>query len=254
MAAASLDATLTSNDAVNWERHASGIFPRTDVIQISSITYGHGRFVAVANRTIINSTNGANWTEVSWFSSNNQFSPRCVVFGGGRFVVVGRIGSFLTSNDGLNWTERPLGTQHWFLSAAYGNGRVVGVGSNDPLWIGADARTLNFVTSTDGLNWNEQVFGPWPGNDGGNLSIAHGNRQFAVLAGSGHPLLTSSDGLAWTQRNVANSQGFSWWSLGSTPALRTGTVTLWRWVVMGRFCNLVLLSCWRSRPAPVPAC
>jgi hypothetical protein len=134
------------------------------------------------------------------------------VFGGGQFVVGGTDGSFLTSSDGLNWTAHPLGSQDFFLKAAYGNGRFVGVGSNDPLWVGGDAPTLNFVTSIDGLTWTENVFGVGNGlgAEGYFFSVVDGNGLFVAFEGNGGWFLTSDDGLKWAERKMTTRQSTPW--------------------------------------------
>jgi hypothetical protein len=108
---------------------------------------------------------------------------RDVVFGGGRFVAVGRYagqtnGFILTSDTGVDWTNQ---TSFGLGAVAYGNSQFVAVGDGGAV-----------VRSSDGLAWTTENSGVT-----NQLSdITFGNAQF-VAVGSPNIILTSSNGVDW---------------------------------------------------------
>ena len=117
----------------------------------------------------------------------------------GNFVV-------LTSTNGVDWSERPLGIPTYILSLTYAQGRFVGVGSSDPAYIGWDTPKFSIVTSTDGLNWEDRLAGMnFAHGYAQHFGIAYGNGQFVALA-DGPAIFVSGDAVNWTRRTLNASQ------------------------------------------------
>ena len=109
-------------------------------------------------------------------------------YGTGKWVVVGTLGTIVTSSDGFYWTLVPhnLGSQA-FSSVVYGNGKFVLGGSGSAL----------LSSSTDGINWTRQISGT--GNDWIS-GVAFGDGRFVAVgtAGSSVPrILFSTNGTGW---------------------------------------------------------
>lgn len=95
------------------------------------VTFGNGRFVAVANTgAIYSSVDGLFWATNS---VNPPASLRDVTFGTGQFVAVGSrtgfsSGAIVTSGDGLNWRHREPVTAELLRQVKYGAHRFVVIG------------------------------------------------------------------------------------------------------------------------------
>jgi hypothetical protein len=94
-------------------------------------------------------------------------------------------GSVWTSPDGIQWTARNAEAEgyDYFYDVAYGNDIFVTVGSSGAV-----------STSPDGFNWTQR-------NSGVSNSlycVGYGNGIF-VAVGS-NLIITSSDGIVWTQK------------------------------------------------------
>ncbi|MFN7266808.1 MAG: hypothetical protein ACK5VB_04885 [Bacteroidota bacterium] len=160
----------------------------------SSVTYGNGLYVAVANsgtgNRVMTSPDGINWTSRTSASDNNWNS---VTYGNGLFVAVADGGPasanhVMTSPDGINWTSRSASSINW-KSVTYGNGLFVAVSST--------TTTARVMTSSDGITWTNRTTSSninWSG-------VAYGNGQFVAVAPNS--VMTSPDGITWTARSAA---------------------------------------------------
>jgi hypothetical protein len=187
------------------------------------ITFGNGRFVAIATvfafdfltTAIITSVNGTTWT---------QLAPSfpvldTITFGNGQFLACG--GQFGISNDGLEWSFYYLGSQISADELAFTDGRFVAVNSSRILystnatnWVvaggataGASLRALGFangrgiavgytgqmLASTNVTNWIAASSGPVNHLE----SMTYGK---GIFVGVGNGVLTSVDGRGWTQQ------------------------------------------------------
>lgn len=103
-----------------------------------------------------------------------------VGFGNGTFVAAGDAGTILTSNDGRNWRGQIYAGLGNLRGVAFGDGKFVAVGDG-------------ISTSFDGINWSRSgVTGPFRG-------IGYGNGFFVVVGDQGR-ILSSGDGVTWTNR------------------------------------------------------
>jgi hypothetical protein len=109
-------------------------------------------------------------------------------------------GVYLTSTDGLTWTERYMGYNGTFM-------RNLAVGLNEILWVTNRTDGNGCWRSTDAINW-VQVFPPnkaiWGMedpvfNNKNNLYYNFGTSGNLVLE---YPAYTSPDGITWTNTGV----------------------------------------------------
>jgi hypothetical protein len=172
-----IDGALASSpDGVNWTFHHLAT-----PSQFYAVAWGGGQFVAVGTRgCLFTSLDGEAWTARSPGADVNL---RSVTRGNGRYVAAGNEGLVFTSPDGVAWTRPPPPTTNNLRSVAFGSGRFVAVGE------GGGIRT-NILASVDGVTWTGQ--GPSPGS---LYSVTHAQGMFVAVGGS---VLTSSDGLTWT--------------------------------------------------------
>ena len=217
-----------------WHVRTSG----TDV-DLFSITYGNGIFVAVGAKflghgglgsyitsSILSSLDGITWTQTYSDNNNSYFSG--VTYGNGIFVALS-LETIFTSSDGVSWTPRySLPGYDNLLGVTYGNGLFIAIGNNSEYSSGASSFIL---ASPDGITWTQRYFS----NDlfravtyGDGLFVAVGKNStltspdgvtwndnglgflstlFAVTSGNGefvavgdHVTLTSPDGVAWIPR------------------------------------------------------
>ena len=150
----------------------------------------------------------------------NGNEPMAVTYANGLFVAVG--GALAASADGTNWVSRNLGpvygvgVNYAILGTAWGNGLWVGVGLGNQLGGAGDFPVL--WTSPDLITWTPQALpvGNAENPDGivdDLFAVVYANGLF-VAAGGGHDpvlqrgfgaILTSTDGVHWTQQRSGTS-------------------------------------------------
>ena len=102
-------------------------------LDLKSVTYGNGLFVAVGGRgAIFISPYGADWTKLNSPTRNFLYG---VAYGNGLFMAVGELGTILISPDGVDWTEQTLSTLDFLYGVTYGNGIFVVVGNRGAIFI-----------------------------------------------------------------------------------------------------------------------
>ena len=177
----------TSSDGISWTRRTTGATTHQ-----WGVTYNNGIYITVGNG-ILTSNDGISWL----LKKDLIHALRCVASGGGINVAVGDEGSIFTSTDGMTWIPMTSGTNVSLRGVTYANGKFVAVGHSGMI-----------LTSPEGITWNAQS----SGNTNFLNSIAYGNGTFVVVGGTefdfnmaanhGGPgiILTSTDGINWTQR------------------------------------------------------
>lgn len=163
----------------------------------SSVAYGNGGFVAVAQDTVadnvMTSSDGVTWTARN-SSGANQWN--CVVYALGQYLAVGSgvgvANQVMTSPDGITWTARNSAEDNPWFGVTYGAGKFVAV---------ATSGTHRAMYSTDGITWTAATMpaGAW-------ASVAYGNGIFVALAETA--VATSLDGITWTSGTVASSDNW----------------------------------------------
>ncbi|MGV6394503.1 hypothetical protein ACTUVN_004467 [Pseudomonas caspiana] len=136
-------------------------------------------------------------------------------YGNGIYVCIGSNG-FVSSPDGVTWTNRAFGTGNSWFSVIFAAGIFVAFMNN----------SAQFATSPDGINWTLRA-----GVAALNWAV-YANGQF-VAVGYGTAAATSPDGINWTLRAIPATSG-SWvsiafgaglyvagWSNGSSGGIAT---------------------------------
>jgi hypothetical protein len=189
---------------VEWTERSA-----TEANSWTSITYGNGRFVAIAfdgTNRIMTSDDGVSWTAVA---APDQRVWQSVTYGNGLFVAVcsytdvyAACERTMYSKDGITWaTSSPAASGNWY-SVTYGNGKFVAVGQSG---------SSRVMTSSDGINWSLQTAAElnyWYG-------VTYGNGKFVAvgsLNSGSNVVMTSPDGITWTAQSAAGDDD-SWVSV-----------------------------------------
>ena len=160
-----------------------------------SVTYGNGKFVAVANNSeqAAYSEDGINWTASTMPSSANWCS---VTYGNGKFVAIADYTDRSAySEDGINWFSSAMPSSAGWSSITYGNGKFVVVSN------GSDKAAY----SEDGINW---IASTMPRSSYWS-SVTYGNGKFVAVPNSSDKAAYSEDGINWTASTMSSS---SYWS------------------------------------------
>ncbi|MEI6316354.1 MAG: peptidoglycan-binding domain-containing protein [bacterium] len=174
---------------------------------------------AVQTWTSVDTTNvgeptGYSWSSIAWSAKNNIFVS----------VSQGAGGHIASSPDAVNWTNNPatIGTSWysviWAASAPNGDG-LGGTG----LFV-AVGSTADVATSPDGLNWTVHS-NVVAGTSWKSVVWAPEKNLFVAVAnlGTGHRVMTSSDGVTWTLGNTPadNNWATITWSPTANPTATT---------------------------------
>ncbi|MEQ8239303.1 MAG: YDG domain-containing protein, partial [Cyclobacteriaceae bacterium] len=163
-----------------------------------SVTYGNGKFVAVAQsgtNRVMYSEDGITWTGASATEANAWFS---VTYGNGKFVAVSQTGTnrVMYSEDGITWTAASAAEANIWTSVTYGNGKFVGVtysGTNRVMY-SEDGVTWTAATAAEANQW---------------LSVTYGNGKFVAVSNTGtNQVMYSEDGITWTAASAAEAKGW----------------------------------------------
>ncbi|MBD2757681.1 exo-alpha-sialidase [Spirosoma validum] len=191
---------MTSPDGVTWTVRTSnnlsfqGHYWR-------SVTYGNGRFVAVAGSKLsaggraMTSTDGITWT-VGTTPADNQWTS--VTYGNGLFVAVSATGSgnrVMTSPDGLSWTLRTTPANNGWQGVTYGDGLFVAVANT-----GSPNQSM---ISRDGITWTLQDLP----NQNGYSAVTFANGQFVAVASSSGASGATGSGQRAMTASVASLTG-----------------------------------------------
>ncbi|MGB6221701.1 hypothetical protein [Haloferula sp.] len=187
---------LESADGLSWS--ARQLQPSGSSSENESILCaGGGFYVSGDSGGLLRSAEGK-----SWFPGGDWMFPRVYDFVSheGTIVAVGELNGgdsvIATSTDnGVSWSQRDLGSLGSFEGAAYGNGVFVAVGERS-------FSTPNSViaSSPDGLDWTVRD----SGTNRNFLDVTFGNGLFVAVNGS-QDVVTSPDGITWTVRSDAAS-------------------------------------------------
>jgi len=161
-----------------------------------SVTYGDGKFVAVAERSDKSaySTDGINWTETTMPSKANWYS---VTYSDGKFVAVAESSDKSAySTDGINWTASTLPSSARWHSVTYGNGKFVAVAYD----------STNAAYSTDGINWTASTLpssASW-------RAVTYGDGKFVAVttSGSNQSAYSTDGGETWIRGGNLPKSGY----------------------------------------------
>jgi hypothetical protein len=129
-----------STDGVSWSETAR--YPDLDAV--GEVAFTNGMFLTLASPVALRSDDGVTWTTVT----NPPPGPTYGIAGGdGRFVAFNYYRGFVTTTDGLTWTEGPDSTKEIWQSAsiAYAAGRFFAYGDTTFILESSDAMTWQWV-------------------------------------------------------------------------------------------------------------
>jgi len=180
--------------------------------QLRGIVHGGGQFVAVGNSgQIFTSPTGETWTERV---SNTAMALNGIAHANGLYVAVGDFNAsgapatILTSSNGTSWISRNSGlTGSNLLSAAFGGGIFVAVGSNGAL-----------TTSPDGVTWTPRT----PVSSANLNSVIYATGRFTAVGDNG-VVFVSTDGTAWSPRTSSTSANLRGIALQDSSLLAVGS-------------------------------
>ena len=211
---------MTSSDGVVWTNH-TGLSPR-------KLSFGNEVFVGIATGAILVSSNGVDW---STSVSEPTLDLSAIIFGNGLFIAVGvqnDSGIILSSPDGRGWAYRSHenANQSRPLAVAFGNGRFLARG-----YFGYDTNGVRkyFLSSDTGISWSPVA--PSPSlqfrSDGSDLLVfQHGlflaAGQNITNSGSTTHILSSADGLAWTEHDLGANFNVQNLALGAGTLVAAG--------------------------------
>lgn len=176
----------TSADGITWTERTN---PNTNTWR--AVTYGNGRFVAVAGSTlgndprVMHSPDGITWTETIYDDATIQHDWKTVkwIEELKLFVAGGGSGGYImTSYNGEIWVDQAVAGAPDIEEFAYGNGVLVGVTN----------QSGEVLYSTDGLTWAVEANAGVIQED-----VAFGNGVF-VSGSTSDTFLYSTDGITWT--------------------------------------------------------
>lgn len=183
-----------SVDAINWTE----IAPFTSGT-LTGITYGKGKFVAVAYET------GDIWTAENtpdtWVQTGKfNTSIEAITYANNRFVAFGDLsssentgGMVYLSDDGKIWSE--IETDFEFRAITYGDGKYVAAGTNGTIALSHDGSSW---TSYSDINITNHY-----------RAVAFGNGRF-VVGGQGGLIRYSEDGETWTTATTNSTATISY--------------------------------------------
>lgn len=198
--------TMYSNTGTSWA--AAGGTVALASASWTSLTYGNGRWVAVANGTATSTTTDAlTWTPGTITSSNWT----SVCYGNSTFVAVASgTATSASSASGTAWTYSTLPQNATWTGVAYG----VWGGSTSPavsptvgIFVAVASGGTVAASSTDGgSTWVARTL-PTTANWSG---VTFGNGRFVAIASGSKITAYSKDGITWVQSPTGMPASQTW--------------------------------------------
>ncbi len=160
----------TSPDGAVWTGRKSGT---TECF--NGIVWGNDRFIAVGEGVIAVSLDGIEW-QVSSSTPLNS-----VAYMGNRYVAVGKFGTAVVSDDGVNWTSGSAETNETLCDVYFDGNQVIALGENGGVY-----------TSFDGIEWSKGGVG----FDVALNSISRDGSRYEIVTDDGE-VFTSLDCKNW---------------------------------------------------------
>ena len=209
----------------------------------TSVTYGNGRFVAVASGSTTSSysTNGTSWTAGGALPASTTWTGVAsgAISSTTYFVAVasGGTAAAYSTNGGTSWTSSTLPSSGTWADVAYGNSKFVAVASGGTAAAySTNGTTWSSATLPSSSAWSHVVYGNGTfvavsttsstaaaySTDGGAnwtsatlpssanwTSVAYGNGRFVAVASGGTVAAYSFDGITWTASTLPASSDWS---------------------------------------------
>ncbi|NJJ40649.1 flagellin [Paenibacillus apii] len=190
---------------------------------------GGNQYVAIGadNGMIVTSPDGLNWTQQN---STTTKRPLDILWSGSQYVMAAYDGTIVTSPDGFNWTNRPTPSVDEFFAMTWNGNQFLAVGTNakvltspdgitwnqtqygasgehlnDVIWNGSQYVAVGWniiMSSQDGFTWNVQQ------STGYHLNKVVWNGTYYTAAGDNGVIVTSLNGVNWTQQNSNSTDDF----------------------------------------------
>lgn len=185
------DFVATSPDGITWTERVAA-----NANDWYSVTYGNGRFVAIANsgageRVMYSDDDGVTWTEAEAAVDNDWLTVKWIE-GLALFVAVssdsGNLDQVMTSYNGIDWVSQTTAQNSDWSDLAFGNGVLVAVSSAGLAMYSEDAITW---TSVSGQVDSE--------------SIAFGAGVFVSSGAGGNSFKYSEDAITWTNGSLVGN-------------------------------------------------
>lgn len=170
-----------SSNGVTWTRRsmaASG--------NAAGVTSAGGAFVAVGGLNVQTSATGSTWNAISPAPATKPLSAIAYSSTLPLYVAVAGEGKYLTSPDGITWTERTSPVNTNLNSVTWGNGQFVIVGAGGVM-----------LVSSNGTSWTSRGSSAFTGNLN---SVAWADSQSMYVAVGAGAIFTSTTGTSWTAR------------------------------------------------------
>ena len=191
----------TSTDAVDWTNRSAPIFPYNAVAGNVGTLVGVGGRDTFAMFIATSTDGGATWKDHSLMTTSDRL--QAVLWNGNQFVSVGSHGRVMTSPDGETWTARTSGTTAFLSGIAWDGHQFVVVGDTA------------FLTSPDAATWTAHAWGALPAA----AAIAWNGHDFVAVGDHG-AILSSTDGVSWSQVPALTNHPLSAVAASGSPAVR----------------------------------
>jgi hypothetical protein len=214
-----VDGTYTSQDGFYWEQN-SNVFSLGVPSANAYSVWGRDKFVAVldGDSNVLYSQDGVYWGVTT--DGTGMDTWKGVAYGNGLFVACPAVSNAMVSSDGISWTRQVFvptpfpGSSLYGPSIAYGNGRFVVVGNNQPVVMTTDP-TGTWITNSSSTNaWKSITYG-------GGLFVAVWDKSGFISPA----VMTSQDGINWTLNNSAPSAYWQSVTYGNGLFVAVGTST-----------------------------
>jgi hypothetical protein len=198
---------LQSTNGITWAK----IYTSSN--SLFAAAYGNNTWVFVASAEIvIANVTATNW---NWTEYQPSFSPLCITYANGVFVIVANVmnyfsgnqnNSVFSSSDGITWqyeSNLPLNDAQPYYNTgiAYGNGVFIASAI-----INHNPNTPEILISSNLVNWSS-AYNLGNPSDGPSFPVIFGGNQF--IAAQNHYLFTSADGYTWNNIFTNDNSDFS---------------------------------------------
>jgi hypothetical protein len=201
--AVAVDIVIYSSNGIGW---SSNVVPSN--ISWNGVTFGNGRYVAVANQGPRRFMYSLFQPPLQWFVSSETAQPvlNAVAYDSVHnvFIAVGTGTSVWTSFDGVYWTEQTnvLPNATWLGVAVDSTGKAVVISATDnyPAYYSLDG----------GVSWTNGNAPAGPGTpDWNSIAVSLENNTFVAIANNGtNRILATTDATTWSTQ--ASPQVAAW--------------------------------------------